>query len=77
MPYPMACAPHRDLRLRARRLKAGDAIVVEAHEMIVKIHQNSDHFAGMRVVADSKPPITTAPVDQCAPSPPPLCVCVH
>lgn len=40
---------------------------MEAHEQVVNIHRNSDHFAGMRVVTDSKPPITSEPLDQCVP----------
>jgi len=46
------------------KLQAGDAIVVEAHEVLAKIHQNSDHFSGLRIVTDSKPPITREPLDQ-------------
>jgi len=48
----------------SRKLEAGDALVLEAHEQIVNIHRNSDHFAGIRVVVDSKPPITSEPLDQ-------------
>jgi hypothetical protein len=39
--------------------------VIEAHEMLVNVHKNSDHFSGMRIVTDSKPPITNEPLDQC------------
>ena len=42
----------------------GDAVVMEAHELLTNIHRNSDHFSGMRVVLDSKPPITREPLDQ-------------
>ncbi len=37
---------------------------MEAHELLTNIHRNSDHFSGMRVVLDSKPPITREPLDQ-------------
>jgi hypothetical protein len=43
--------------------------VIEAHEMLINVHKNSDHFSGMRIVTDSKPPITNEPLDQYVPVP--------
>ena len=40
------------------RLQGGDAVVIESHEQLLKLHTHSDHFALLREVVDSKPPIT-------------------
>jgi hypothetical protein len=47
------------------RIHPGDALVIESHEQLLKIHNHSDHFAGMREVVDSKPPITNSFADRC------------
>lgn len=46
------------------RLLPGDAIVIEAHILLMHIHKNSDHFSLMREVSDSKPPISNDFMDQ-------------
>jgi hypothetical protein len=46
------------------RLRAGDSIVMEAPQALARAHKHSSHFALLRVVDDSKPPITTSFVDQ-------------
>ena len=40
------------------RLQGGDAVIIESHEQLLKLHTHSDHFALLREVIDSKPPIT-------------------
>ena len=47
------------------RLQAGDAVVIESHEQLLKLHTHSDHFAMLREVVDSKPPITGEFMDRC------------
>ena len=39
-------------------LAGGDAVIIESHEQLLKLHTHSDHFALLREVIDSKPPIT-------------------
>ncbi len=40
------------------RLQSGDSVVLEAHQLLTSVHMHSNHFALMRTVQDSKPPIT-------------------
>jgi hypothetical protein len=49
----------------AYRLQGGDAVIIESHEQLLKLHTHSDHFAMLREVVDSKPPITGEFMDRC------------
>ena len=44
-------------------LAGGDAVIIESHEQLLKLHTHSDHFALLREVIDSKPPITSEFMD--------------
>lgn len=54
----------KDTCVPTYRLQSGDSVVLEAHQLLTSVHMHSNHFALMRTVQDSKPPITDSALDQ-------------
>jgi hypothetical protein len=54
----------KDTCVPTYRLQSGDSVVLEAHQLLTSVHMHSNHFALMRTVQDSQPPITDSALDQ-------------